>query len=102
MTTINVNNSAPFGQMSNTVVRNIYFVDGYMKRLNAAVANGAAGFGGTAGTEYEVNPFGVTPSGTPGDQGAAWAYAMTNLATAWATFMSAAQASLNALDNGSN
>jgi hypothetical protein len=86
--------------MSNTAIRNIYFIDGYIKRLNAAVGNAASGFGGTAGTEYETPIFGVTASGTPGVQGAAWAFAMSNLATAWNTFMSSAQASINAIDNG--
>jgi len=101
MTTIDVSNIEPFGVISNQMVRTIYAINQSVKRLNAAQANAASGFTGTAGTEYEGIPFGVSANAnSPGAQGAAWAFAVANLATAWNTFISSAQASINALDNG--
>lgn len=96
-----VNGSTPFGGMSNKMIEDIYAVDAAMKRLAAAVATAASGYGGTAGTEYETGSnFGVVPSDANGTDGAAWAYAINVLSGEWATFMTAAQASLNQLDNG--
>lgn len=101
MSAIIVNGSTPFGGMSNQMVDNLNAVNQAMTRLQAAVAAAASGFTGTAGTEYEMGTnFGVTPNATPGDRGAAFAYAVNVLAGNWATFWTANQASISALDNG--
>lgn len=102
MTATIVSNTPPFGAMSNQMIGNLNTVNQQMTRISAAVAAAASGFGGTAGTEYEGNGtnFGVVASATPGAKGADYAYALNNLATAWATFWAANVASINALDNG--
>jgi hypothetical protein len=70
-------------------------------RLQAAVATASSGYTGTDGTEFETDSnFGVAPSDTPGEQGKAYNFAVGNLANAWATFWTAANDSLKALDNG--
>jgi nicotinamide mononucleotide (NMN) deamidase PncC len=101
MTSVVVNGATPFGGMSNQMVENIWAVDQAITRLAAAVAVAASGFSGTAGTEYETGSnFGVVPSSTPGAQGAAFAYAVNILSGDWATFRTAALASIEQLDNG--
>ena len=96
-----VDGSTPFGGMSNKMVEDIYAVDEAMKRLSAAVATAASGYAGTAGVEYETGSnFGVVPSATPGENGAAFAFALNTMKPFWDTFIAAAQASLNQLDNG--
>ena len=102
MTAIVVNGATPFGAMNNQMVENLHSVNDQITRLAAAVAAAASGFGGTAGTEYEGNStnFGVVADATPGQQGASFAYAVNVLAGDWATFWTAALASINALDNG--
>jgi hypothetical protein len=96
-----VSNAAPFGAMSNTMIDNIQSVTEAIDRLQAAAAAASSGYGGTAGTEFETGTnFGVTPDATPGQQGAAWQFALGNLYTAWQNFLTAAQASITALDNG--
>ena len=87
--------------MSNQMVDDIARVTQAVGRLQGAAAAAASGYGGTAGTEFETGSnFGVVPSATPGAQGAAWQYALGNLYTAWQNFLTAAQASITALDNG--
>jgi hypothetical protein len=82
-------------------VADLFATNMAITRLQAAVANAASGFGGTAGTEYETGSnFGVVPSGAPGSKGADYAYAVANLSAAWQTFWSAAVGSIEALDNG--
>jgi hypothetical protein len=101
MTAIQVRNDTTFGAISNKMVDDIMAVDLAIKRLQAASAAAASGYAGTAGTEYETGSnFGVLPSGTPGVKGADYQFALATLATAWATFMTAAQGSITALDNG--
>ncbi len=102
MTATIISNTPPFGALTNQTVANLFEVNAAMIRLSAAVATAASGYGGTAGTEYEGNGtnFGVAPSGTPGENGAAYAYALGNLSNAWTTFWTAAVASIEALDNG--
>lgn len=101
MTTTIVNNATPFGAISNEMVVNIYAVDAAIKRIQAAAANAAAGYAGTAGTEFETGSiFGVSASGTPGEKGSDWQYAVNVIGGAWTTFMAAAQGAITALDNG--
>ena len=102
MSAVVVNGATPFGAMSNQMVENFFAVDQAVARLQAAVADAASGYSGTAGTEYEGNGtnFGVVPNATPGAKGADYAYAIANLGNAWTTFWSAAVASIEALDNG--
>lgn len=101
MSAVVVNGATPFGAMSNQMVENFFAVDQAVARLQAAVADAASGYSGTAGTEYETGSnFGVVPSATPGAQGAAWAYAINVFANNWATFRAANIASISQLDNG--
>lgn len=101
MTAVVINGATPFGGMSNEMVENIWMVDEAITRLAAAVATAAAGFGGTAGTEYETGSnFGVVPSGTPGAKGADFAFAVGTLNGHWLTFRTAALSAINQLDNG--
>ena len=73
-----------------------------MLRLKDAVATAASGYDGVPGTEYEGDGtnFGVVPGTAPGEKGADYAYAINTLATAWETFWTAAQPSIEQLDNG--
>lgn len=101
MTAIVVNGSTPFGGLSNQMVDNINLVNTAIERLQAAAAAAASGYSGAAGTEFEIGTnFGVVANSTPGQQGAAWQFAMGTLYNAWQTFMASAQASITALDNG--
>jgi hypothetical protein len=100
MANIRVDSAAPFGGMANATIRGVMDADEKITRLNAAVNNAESGFSGTAGTQFEDLPFGVTANATPGDRGSAWAYAIQQLSTQWTTFMTAAKPYLDALDNG--
>jgi hypothetical protein len=102
MTAIIVNGSTPFGALSNELVDNLYAANQAITRLQAAAADAASGFTGTAGAEFEGagSNFGVVASATPGQQGVAWQYALNVLAQNWATFWAAAQPNISALDNG--
>jgi hypothetical protein len=101
MTATIISNTPPFGALTNATVAQLFAVNQAVVRLQAAVANAATGYSGTAGTEYETGTnFGVAASATPGQKGADYAYAVANLGTAWATFWTAALASIQALDNG--
>lgn len=103
MTTTVVSNAVPFGVMTNRTVADLYRVNLAILRLQAAVASAASGFSGTAGTEYEDEViFGVAPSATPGAKGSDFAFAVNTIGGAWATFWSAAQGAIEALDNGLN
>ena len=98
--TILNNQNAPFGTLTVQTISRLIQVSDDIQRLQAAAANAAAGYGGTAGTEYEGNLFGVVPSATPGAQGAVYAYALNVIATALATFTIAASGAIAQLDNG--
>lgn len=96
-----VPNTAPFGALSNQAVAELISAADKFSRLKAAVANAASGYGGTAGTEYESGTnFGVVPSGTPGEKGADFAYALNVLADNMAAFMAANAGQIALLDNG--
>lgn len=102
MTATIISNTPPFGAMTNELVAELFAANQKIVRLQAAVAAAASGYSGTAGTEYEGNGtnFGVVATATPGAAGAAYSFAMGNLATAWNTFWTSALASIEALDNG--
>ena len=101
MTTIRVDGTAPFVGMSNTTIASIHDAAEKIGRLNSAVANAESGYTGTAGAQFEDLPFGVTADpANAGKNGSAWAYAVQNLSTQWDTFMTAAKAYIDTLDNG--
>jgi hypothetical protein len=102
MASIIVSNTPPFGQMSNQTIADLHTIDQAMARLAAAVATAQSGWTGTPGAEFEGsnNNFGVVASETPGEQGSAFAYALGNLTTEWATFWTTAKPSIDAIDNG--
>jgi hypothetical protein len=102
MSSIIISNSAPFGALTNQTIADLHTVSEAMERLQAAVASASSGYTGTPGTEFEGpnNNFGVTPSATPGEQGAAYSFALDTLAADWNTFWTSAKPSIDALDNG--
>ena len=102
MTAIIVSNAQPFGSMTNKAIADLFEINRQITRVASAVADAASGYSGTAGTEYEgtANNFGVLANSTPGEQGAAYAYAVGVLAAAWTNFWTAASPSIQALDNG--
>jgi hypothetical protein len=107
MTTTIISNSMPhsYGQMTNQAVAKLISLQTAMERLNDAIATASSGYVGTPGTEFEIgdtpNLFGVQAGGTPGEQGAAYSYAVLQLYQAWAAFWTAAEAYIEQLDNGS-
>jgi hypothetical protein len=117
MTAIIISSSGmyPFGTMTSQMVARLIAANAQVGRLQDAVTTASNGFTGTPGTEFEApvvtgspgvipsatNLFGVTPNpDTPGAQGVAYADAVTSLATAWATFWTAAAPFVEQLDNG--
>jgi len=102
MTATIISNTPPFGALTNEAVARLYEANDLVTRLTTAVATAASGYSGVAGTEYEGNStnFGVVASGTPGENGAAYAYAVNVLGGAWTTFWASAKASIEQLDNG--
>jgi len=102
MTAIVVDGSTPFGGMVNTAVDQLLTVIDDIHRANQAQAQAQSGATTptAAALEGRGNNFGVVASATPGEQGAAWAYALGNLDTALQSFLSANQGSITALDNG--
>lgn len=103
MTTVVIQNTQSFGTLSNNIVSQLFFINANLARLSAALGNASSGFTGTAGTEYEgpETLFAVVPDATtPGQQGSAYASAITTIAQNWETFWTAAQGAIDALDNG--
>jgi hypothetical protein len=102
MTATIISNTPPFGLMTNETVADLHTVNEAINRLKEAVATAESGFEGTPGTEFETDSnFGVAPDpAEPGKKGSDYAYAIGNLANAWATFWTAAQPSIDAIDNG--
>lgn len=102
MTSIIINSSTPFGEMTAELVDTFNQLDTLITRLGAAVANAASSFSGTAGTEYEGEStnFGVVASGAAGAQGTAYAYQVNAMAGNWPAFKAANLAYIEALDNG--
>ena len=102
MTAIIVNGSRPFGGMVNSAVNNLQNAinDLHRARLAEAAAQSGADAPTGAALEGDATNFGVVASATPGDQGAAWAYALEVLDTNAQAFLAANQSSITALDNG--
>jgi len=107
MTTTIISNNMPFsyGQMSNQAIGKLISLQTAMERINDAITTASASYEGVPGTEFEAmgetpNLFGVQPSATPGEQGAAYKYAMSRLYEEWATFWTAAEPFVEQLDNG--
>ncbi len=95
-----VSGNVPFGAMSNQLVVNLNVVNEQINRLQAAAAAAQSGMPAPAAAALEGGNFGVVADATPGDKGAAYAFALGTLNTAWQTFWTAALASITALDNG--
>jgi hypothetical protein len=102
MTATIISNTPPFGAMTNRTVAALHTANEAISRLQEAVATAASGFEGTEGAEYEgdATNFGVVAGDTPGEKGSDYAYAIGELATAWATFWTAALPSIRQIDNG--
>lgn len=105
MTTTIISNSASYGGMTNQAIAKLISLQTTLQRLADAIATASSGYEGTAGTEFESggaqnNLFGVQPSETPGEQGAAYKYAMEALNGEWAKFWTAAEPYIEQLDNG--
>lgn len=102
MTATVINNATPFGAATNQMIAGLYTVGEAMARLQSAVATAASGYTGTEGTEYEDGSnFGVAADpDEPGAKGKDYAYAVDQLAAAWAEFWTAAKPYVQQLDNG--
>ena len=102
MTATVISNAAPFGAATNQLIAALFSSDEAIERLRAAVATASSGYNGEPGTEFEDGTnFGVAAEpGIPGNKGKDYAYAINSLATAWATFWSAAKPYVEQLDNG--
>jgi hypothetical protein len=102
MTATIISNTPPFGALTNKTVAALHSANEAIARLQDAVAVAASGYEGTAGTEYEGEGtnFGVVAGDTPGEKGADYAYAIGQLANAWATFWTAASPAIEQIDNG--
>jgi hypothetical protein len=101
MTAIVVSSATPFGAMSNEAISNLISAIDDLHRVRLAAAAAKTGVSPT-GTALETGSnFGVVPSGTPGEQGDAYAYALEVLDDAAQAFLAASQSQITALDNGS-
>jgi hypothetical protein len=100
MTAIVVNGSTPFGGMVNGAVGDLVAAGAAIHRANLAQAAAQSGAAEPTAAVLEGGNFGVVPDATPGQQGAAWAYALGVLDDALQTFLTAHQAQITALDNG--
>lgn len=101
MTAIVVSGATPLGGISNQIAADAQKLNNEVVRLEAAIAQASSGYGGTAGTQFETGTnFGVAPTGTPGQAGADWRFAMDSFAANWATFWAANKAYIAALDQG--
>jgi hypothetical protein len=113
MSALIIPNMTPFGSMTNQTTSRLLNLNTTIERLKDAIATASAGFTGTPGTQFEAAPmgvgapatapnnFGVTPDPENlGANGTDYAYAVGVLTEAWAAFWTAAEASINQLDNG--
>lgn len=109
MSTTIISNNVAFGAMSNQTISRLIGLQSTLDRLQGAIATASSGFEGVPGTQFEAsssnfgtitNLFGVQPSETPGEQGAAYRFAMDSLIAEWATFWAAAEPFIAQLDNG--
>jgi len=117
MAALIIPSSTSFGGLTNTTVGRLLQINTSMERLKDAIATASAGYAGTPGTQFEAammmsgpgamntyagpNNFGVQADpAEAGKNGTDYAYAVNVLASAWATFWTAAEPSINQLDNG--
>ena len=77
MSAIIVNGSTPFGALSNAAIAKLIEAAAELHRCKLASAAAQSGAPDPIGAALETNSnFGVVPSTTPGEQGAAYAYAL--------------------------
>ena len=101
MSAIIVNGSTPFGALSNAAIAKLIEAAAELHRCKLASAAAQNGAPDPIGAALETNSnFGVVPSTTPGEQGAAYAYALDVLDQALQAFVVANQGQITALDNG--
>lgn len=110
MTTTIINNGAQytFGALTNRMTSGMIQCNTQLERLNDAIATASAGYDGTPGTQFEVDPvngndpnlFGIMASATPGEQGQAYSYAIGRLHDLWAAFWLEASPFIEQIDNG--
>jgi hypothetical protein len=100
MTAIVVNGSTPFGGLVNEAINNFISASAAIHRANLAQAAAQNGAAEPTAAALEGGNFGVVPDDTPGQQGAAWAYALDVLDTALQGFLTTHQGQITALDNG--
>jgi len=112
MATIIISSQDPYtqGRATNQLTSRLLASAAQLERLHAAVVTASSGYDGAPGTEFEIDPnlmssavqnlFGVQPSDTPGEQGAAYSYAVNRLHELWATFWADARPYVEQLDNG--
>jgi hypothetical protein len=114
MAALIIPNNTTFGSMTNQTVGSLLKLNTTMARLQDALATASAGYVGTPGTQYEAgnmttpgnmfvqNNFGIAPDqAEAGKNGTDYEFAVNTLAAAWTAFWTAAEASVNQLDNGS-
>ena len=105
MTALVVSNSANFGGLANQAIAELIDALAKLTRVNNAITL-AGGY--TSGGSFEItaltsvtNNFGVVASGTPGANGQTWAYAVSLLQPALATFLNTTYVGqINQLDQG--
>jgi hypothetical protein len=101
MTAIIVNGATPFGALSNGGIADLISAIDELHRINLAAAAAQSGAPDPTGAALETGSnFGVMPSATPGEQGAAYSYALDVLDQALQAFLEANKAQITALDNG--
>ena len=101
MAAIIVNGATPFGSLSNAAIADLISAVEDLHRVNLAAAAAQSGAPDPVGAALETGSnFGVLPSETPGEQGAAYAYALDALDQALQAFLAANKAQITALDNG--
>jgi hypothetical protein len=101
MTAIIVNGATPFGALSNGGIADLISAIDELHRVNLAAAAAQSGAPDPTGAALETGSnFGVMPDAVPGQQGAAYAYALDVLDQALQAFLEANKAQITALDNG--
>jgi hypothetical protein len=101
MAAIIVNGATPFGSLSNAAIADLLSAIDDLHRVNLAAAAAQSGVPEPTGTALETGSnFGVMPSATPGEQGAAYSYALDVLDGALQAFLEANKDQITALDNG--
>jgi hypothetical protein len=101
MPAIIVNGATPFGSLSNGAIADLISAIEQLHRVNLAAAAAQSGAPEPHGAALETGSnFGVLPGETPGEQGAAYAYALDVLDQSLQAFLADNKAQITALDNG--